>query len=187
MNWFFSMVRIAGTVFPQTAWLVQLDSEIKSDEIQKRLQKLEDPLSAIHPDVKELSRHVYHLLANADLNSLHLTDDQYDRYSKPLAMLEAQGCIRGSHALTRRFAAGFRPLPGYVLYMCALYADARKMDRLVAMVEESPRGTWIHGRDIAKELDVPVRVVKSVFDLYEAKGLGVCSKELGTANYLCQA
>ena len=187
MNWLLSIVRIAGTISPYTAWLVQLDAEIKSAEFQKRLRRLEDPISALHPDVRDLSRHIYDLLATADLGSLHLTDHQYEKYGRPLAMLEAQGYIRGGHAIGNKFVAGFRPSPEYVLYMCALYADRKKMDQLVTKVDKCQPGTWLHGRDIAKELDLPIRVVRSIFEIYEMRGLGTLSQELGTANYLCQA
>ena len=51
MNWFFKFVRIAGASFPVASSLVQLQSELDSDELNRRIQKLEDPISNLHEDV----------------------------------------------------------------------------------------------------------------------------------------
>jgi hypothetical protein len=61
------------------------------------------------------------------------------------------------------------------------------MDALLARVDETPAGTWIHGEPLAEELDLPLPIVQAIFRMYEAKGLGQCSKTVGLVRYLAQA
>jgi len=54
MNWFFSMVRVAGVAFPVSSMLVQLQAEIDSNEFNTRLNRMEDPISHLHENVHEI-------------------------------------------------------------------------------------------------------------------------------------
>jgi hypothetical protein len=60
------------------------------------------------------------------------------------------------------------------------------MDRLLQIVDNAQPKQWLKGAEIAVDLGLPVPVVKGVFDLYAAKGFGIVSKEIGTANYYAQ-
>lgn len=110
MDWFFSIIRIAGVTFPGAAALgtalVQLQAEIDSASLKKRVSKLEDPISWLHADVPELSRHLYRKLKAENSLKMYFNDEFYVRYSRALAALETCGYLKGSHALGKRFAAG---------------------------------------------------------------------------------
>jgi hypothetical protein len=183
-NWFSILVRIAGASFAFTTPLVQLQSDLDSRAIQQRLTQLEDPLSTLHPDVRTVSSQIYSMLRERNANKLEGSEQFYERYARVLAILESRGLIKGSHGLGKRFAAGFWiSNPQYSLYMAGLFEDPEKMDFLLKYVDQAPPRTWLKGVDIAAELSLPIPVIKAVFDVYEAQGLGLCSKELGTANY----
>ncbi len=34
------------------------------------------------------------------------------------------------------------------------------------------------------QADLPLPVIKAVFDIYESKGYGLCSKNIGSCNYM---
>jgi elongation factor P hydroxylase len=59
MDWLFSIVRIAGASFPVASSLVQLQSEIDSKTLSKRVEKLDDSVSHLHKDIPELSKLIY--------------------------------------------------------------------------------------------------------------------------------
>ncbi|HYH79450.1 MAG TPA: hypothetical protein VEX86_06625 [Longimicrobium sp.] len=187
VNWFFSLVRVVGASVPFASSLIQLHAEVDSRDTQKRLQTLEDPISGLHPDVREVSRIIYDRMREADSNRVALPEEMYGRFGRALAVLEANGHIRGTHALGQRFVAGLWVTDSsYIVYLCGLFEDPRKMDRLFQVIDVAKPKQWLKGVEIAQELGLPVAVVKGIFDLYAAKGFGIVSNEIGTANYYAQ-
>jgi hypothetical protein len=144
-------------------------------------------VSTLHPDIRELSALLYEGLRRAGLGAVALTEDQTTRYAKALAILESQGYLAGTHTFSRRFAAGidFRN-PHFVTYLAALFEDTDKMDALMERLEACPSGAWLKGAEIAEQLALPLRTVWAVFDLAAARGLGLLSNEVGTANYMAR-
>lgn len=188
MNWIFSIVRVIGASFPGSASLVQAQAELDSKATQERLRRLEDPISVLHPDVRRVAELIYHGTQTAGLGPISLTDAQYSEFSKALAMLDSQGWIRGTHSLTQQFAAGITLSNSrFVAYMAALFEDPGKMDRLLRLLEDCPSGSWLKGADVASDLELPLRTVRALFDLYAQHGRGLLSNELGTANYMARA
>jgi hypothetical protein len=188
VNWFFAIARIAGTGFPLTGQLVQLQAELDSEEIRQRLAKLEDPLSALHPEIREVSRHIFDGIKAKGSEPVAFTREFYDRYARPLALLENYGCIRGTHTNGGRFYAGmWVGSPSYMLYLCALGEDSKKMDQLLERVDGAPVGKWLHGVPLAEELSLPLPVVESVFELYADNGLGIHSRNGGAPVYYARA
>ena len=108
MDWLLSIVRVAGASFPVASSFVQLQSEIDSKSLLERVSKLEDPVSHLHQDVPEISRLIYQKLNSSNGNLVKLDEGVYKKYSRPLAVLEAQGCIKGGHAIGKSFVAGIR-------------------------------------------------------------------------------
>ena len=108
MDWFFSIVRVAGVAFPVASSLVQLQAEIDSNALKERVAKLEDPVSYLHEDVPELSRKLYRELKLKNSEKFDFDEEFYKRYSRALAALESQCYIKGSHAIGKKFAAGLR-------------------------------------------------------------------------------
>jgi hypothetical protein len=188
MSWIddlLAAIRIAGSAAPLVAPLLQLDAEVDRRGLAKRLEALEDPISRLHPDVAEVSKRLYEEVRRTEGDSamLHPGPEFFDRYGKALAILESHGLVTGTHTLARRFHSGVRAAAPYVLYMAARYEDERRLAAAQARIESAPRGSWLDGRELATELGVPWILLAALFDIYEAKGLGVRSKQIGTVNY----
>jgi hypothetical protein len=184
MNWFFTVVRVAGASFPGASSLVQLQSELTSNELAERIRKFEDPISFLHEDVPELSKHLYAELRNRNRTKLEFDDEFYTRFSRPIAALDAKSLIESQHALGRHLPVGIiLSDPSYVMYLCALSESSKKMEALVKRVDECKIGEWLDGRKIAEEIELPLPVVADCFQIYESKGYGICSHETGAVNY----
>lgn len=188
MKWLMSVARIVGASLPIVPSLMQLQTEIDSAAIQRRLLSLEDPISTLHLDIRELSEKLYGELAATGVANLRFDGAFYARYSRPLAILEAQGFIVGTHAIGAKYVDGLWVQdPKYVVYLCALYEDQRKMDGFVQLLESCTPGKRLRGEDIEADLHLPRPVIKALFQLYEARGLGDCSREIGAVSYVARA
>jgi len=188
MDWLMSMIRIAGASFPGASSLVQLQAEIDSEALLQRVSKLEDPISFLHELVPEVSKCIYDMIKSTNSNKVEFDDSFYEKYSRPLAVLESQEFIRGSHALGKSFARGFRITdPSFILYLCALAEDNQKMESLIKTVDVCPKGKWLDGKIIQESLGLPLPVIQAVFEIYEAKGYGLCSGEVGSTKYMSKA
>ncbi|WP_146161632.1 hypothetical protein [Pseudothauera lacus] len=188
MDWLLSIVRVAGASFPVASSLVQLNSEIESKALLQRVAKLEDPISHLHEQVPELSKHIYQKIKETNSNSIEFADNFYKEYSRPLAALESQKFIKGCHAIGKQFAAGLRVVdPSYIMYMCALTEEAQKMEALINKVDSCWVGKWINGVEIHESLNIPLPVAQAVFEIYEDKGYGLCSKTIGEYKYMGKA
>lgn len=180
MNWFFSIIRMAGSTSPLTSWLVQLQAELDAGRLEERLSKLEDPISILHQDVPELSRALYEKLKHAEVNNIALDDSAYSRFRRALAALESAGFIRGNHAIGNMFAACLTVSdPSYILYLCARFEDNAKMEKLTRIVDSCGRGQSLRAQDVMKETGLANPIVVAVFKVFEAKGYGMCSRETG--------
>lgn len=187
IDWFCSLIRIAGVNFPVAASFVQLQAEISSNVLLKRVQKLEDPVSFLHEDIPELSKHIYQVLKENESLTQSFDDEIYERYSRALAVLESQGYIEGTHCVGKRFGGGvFLCDASFIMYMCALVEDKSKMEQLFNLVNSCAFGLWLDGKEIKTKIDLPLPVIKAIFEIFESKGFGLCSKENGTAMYLAQ-
>ena len=185
MKWLMPVARIVGASLPFVPSLMQLQAEIDSVAIQRRLLTLEDPISTLHPDIREVSEKLYRELAATGVAKLRFDGAFYTQYSRSLAILEAQGFIAGTHAIGAKYVDGLWVQdPKYVVYLCALYEDQRKMDGLVQLLESCKPGQWLRGEDIEADLQLPRPVIKALFQLYEARGIGNCSKEVGAVSYV---
>ena len=188
MDWFFSIMRVAGASFPVASSLVQLQSEIDSKALLERVQKLEDPVSFLHDEVPALSKAIYHKLKSQESTKLLFSDEFYSKYSRPLAVLESHGFIKGCHAIEKRYASGIRLCdPSFIMYLCAIAEDKDKMEELLKIVDSCEVGKWLGGNDIRADIELPLPVIKAVFDIYESKGYGLCSKTIGAVRYLGKA
>ena len=184
LDWLISIVRIAGSSFPVASSLVQLQAELDSKKLLERITKLEDPISYIHELVPEVSKKIYSAIQSENSSMVEFNESFYSDYSRPLSALEAKGFIKGRHALGKRYAAGIRVIdPSYIMYMCALVEDSYSMESLIQEVDECPKGKWLNGKTIQEKLSLPLPVVQAVFDIYEEKGYGLCSKEIGASQY----
>lgn len=187
MDWFCSLIRVAGASFPGASSLVQLNSEIESGQIRSRLEKLEDPISSLHPDIQTVSRELYEKIKLTNSSSLDFEDEFYAKYSRPLATIEASGLITGQHAIGKRFACGIVVIdPSYILYLCALFESESSMSELFETVDKCEAGKWLDGETIAQRLTIPLPVVNAVFDIYVKKGFGLKSGQIGSSKYMAK-
>ena len=188
MDWLFKIVRIAGASFPVAASLVQLQAEIDAKSLSERVSRLEDPISSLHQDVPEVSRRIYTALKNAEDFPLEFDDAFYGAFARALAALEAERFLEPHHTIGKEYAGGLSVSdPTFVMYMCALAEDRQKMEALISIVDGCAVGQWLDGREIRKTLDLPIPVIKAVFEIFERKGYGVCSPEIGACTYLGNA
>jgi hypothetical protein len=188
MDWLFSIIRIAGVAFPFASSLVQLQAELDNKNLSKRIKRLEDPISHLHDDISKVAELICSNLKIQNQNTLSFDTEFYDNYARPLSMLESQHCIHGNHSIVHRYYAGISLCePSFVMYLCALNEDEEKMKRLISVTETCKPGQWLNGISIASDLGLPEPVVEAVFQIYQSKGLGILSQEIGTINYLCQA
>jgi len=141
VKWLMSVARIVGASLPFVPSLMQLQAEIDSVAIQRRLLTLEDPISTLHPDIREVSEKLYRELAATGVAKLQFDSVFYAQYSRSLAILETQGFIVTNHAIGARYVDGIWVQdPKYVVYLCALYEDQNKMDGLVQLLESCKPG-----------------------------------------------
>ncbi len=188
MEWFLKLIRIAGVNFPGSASLVQLQAEIDSDKIAKRLQKLEDPISYIHEDVPAASKEIYQRLSFNDSVNLDFDEEFYTKYSRPLAALAKKSFISKNSVIGSRIPRGINLIdPTYIMYMCALAEDQNKMQEIVKIVDSCEVGKWLDGEKIKYEIGLPKYVIRAVFEIYEAKGYGILSKTIGSCQYMGNA
>jgi len=188
MNWLLVIAKVVGASFAGASSLVQLQSEIESNKLSKRVSKLEDPISNIHEDVPELSKELYRALKKEDSTSLSFEESFYTKYSRALASLEAQGYLKGKHAIGKRYAAGIRiKNPLFIMYLCALEEEMSKMETLVDTVNNCKVGEHLRGRKLKETLNLPLPVIEAVFEIFEFKGYGICSKTIGSSSYIGKA
>jgi hypothetical protein len=188
MDWFYSIVRIAGASFPVASSLVQLQAEVDSKKLLERVRRLEDPISFVHEDIPELSRLIYRHLKSTDSPKVVFSTELHTKFKRPLAALEKLGCIKGTHAIGEMYVGGFwLSDPTFVMYMCALEEDKCKMENLINLVDRCQEGQWLKGPELQKQIDVPMPVIAAVFEIFERKGFGLCSNEVGATMYMGQA
>lgn len=188
MDWFMKIVRVAGASFPGASSLVQLQSEIDSQAMAKRLKELSDPISYLHEDVPEASKIIYENLRNTDSSTLDFSEEFYSKFSRPLAALESVGLISKNGVIGSRIPLGINLIdPSFILYMCNLAEDPHKMQEITDIVDRCELGLWLDGAQLKDSIGLPVTVIRSVFEVYESKGYGVMSETIGTCQYLSNA
>ncbi len=72
-----------------------------------------------------------------------------------------------------------------MMYLCHLhlYENSERMESFSRILDECKIGQQLNGKEIANELELPVPVVAACFEVYEAKGYGLCSETIGAVNY----
>lgn len=185
MNGFLKLMRIAGANFPVAASFFQIINEMESAKVEKRLDKLEDPISNLHEDVPHLSQVIYIALNDSQSTTLSFRDEVYDKYSRAFAVLDSEGLIKKHNQAGTIYPFAISVIDAtYIAYLCARFERKEKMDKLVSIVDSCKVGKWLNGKDIASEIELPLFVVQAIFQIYESKGFGICSREIGASSYL---
>jgi len=185
-DWLITLVKIVGSGVPGSGPFLQALSEIESKGIKERLSKLEDPISNLHPDIPVLAKLIYDKLKTENSTNLEFNNEFYQEYSKSLAVLEANDYIKQTRTLGQRYPLDIYVAdPTFIMYLCSIAEDEKKMNSLIELVENCEFGKLLDGKKI--KLDLPLPVIRAVFKIYESKGHGVCSNETGTCKYLCKS
>jgi hypothetical protein len=188
IDWFIKIVRIAGVNFPVAASLVQFQAEIDAFIMDSRIKKIEDPISNLHEDVKPFSELLYRKIKSTDSIQLELENSDYIKFSRVIALLASAGYFETEHAAGLSVPIGISLSdPTYIMYLCKLFEHTYKMEELIGLVDSCMIGEWLDGNGIAESIELPLCVVDAVFRIYEAKGLGLVSPDVGESSYLGQA
>jgi hypothetical protein len=181
VDWFLKAVRVSSAWNPIAAIFLQLQSEIDGVEINRRLNNLEDPISANCENSSKLTKAIYDQFKDENYN---LTQDMYIQYARTLALFETEGYLKRRMEMGSPFAQGIESFdPTFILYLARLFEEQSSMSELYSLVDNCGIGVTIDGIQLAQSLAVPVDVVRAVFCLYVDKGFGLLSNELGTCNY----
>jgi hypothetical protein len=188
MEWFFKIVRVAGVNFPVAASLVQLQAELNSEVMALKFKKLEDPISFLHEDIPEISRLIYQKLRDNDSIILDFEEDFYTKYSRVLAVLEKERFISKNVVLGSRIPLGINIIDAsYIMYLCSLEEDSQKMQEIIEIIDRCEVGLWLNELDLKNSIGLPKYVIRAIFEIYESKGFGILSKEVGSCNYMGNA
>lgn len=188
IEWFLKIIRVAGVNFPISAALVQLQAEHDSELVALKFKELEDPISFLHDDMYEVTKIIYQNLRNKDSISLDFEDEFYLRYSRVLAVIEKEGFISKNSVFGSRIPLGINIIDAsYIMYMCNLKEDPKKMQEIIDIVDRCEVGLWLHGDDLKDSIGLPKYVIRAVFEIYENKGFGILSKTIGSCDYLGSA
>ncbi len=184
MNWLLSLVRIVGALFPVGASLVQVQAEIGANALEKRISSLEDPISSLHEGMPKLSREIYDRLKAEESLHLRFEESFYETHSRPLAIIDSRGFIKANHTIGTRYRNGITIIDQtYIMYMCALAEDPKKMETLIRLVDECEINENLDGNRIKITTDLPLPVIYAVFEIFAANGRGICSPSPTRCNY----
>lgn len=188
MDWFFKLIRIAGVNFPVAASFVQLQAEIDSVKTAKLIETFRDPISYLHEDIRAVSIKIYEQLKIDDSAILYFPEEFYITYSRAIAALDSQGYLTKENAAGCKFPLSLQLTDSsYIMYMCNLAEQSSKMDEITSIVDKCQIGSWLDGKKLAQEIGLPTTVVRSIFSIYESKGYGYQSTEIGAYMYIGQA
>lgn len=188
MNWFSSIIRIAGASFPVASSLVQLQSEIDTKMLNDRIANLEDPVSHLHMDIPDLARIIYRELKNKDSNNLSFEEIFFKQYGRPLAILESYGYIEGKGSINSIYNSRIIVKdPSFIMYLCAPEEDINTMENLINTVDKCPIGNHLKSTELKEKFKLPIPVIDAVFEIFGSKGYGIFSKGIGGSAYIGKA
>lgn len=187
-DWFIKVVKVAGALTPVSAACNQLLAELESEQFKQRFDKLEDPISYLHEDVAELTKGIYEALKQQNKRNLNFSDEFYTQYRRPIAALKSQNLIDTYDLVATSIPAALMLNDAsYVMYMCNLCEDQKKMEELIEIVDRCEPGVWINGDELSVSMELPTPVISAVFDIYASKGYGLVSQTMNECKYLGKA
>lgn len=174
------ILSVLSASFPFASNFLQLRSEVSGYKIEKRLQALEDPISALHNTVPDLSKLLYQAIKSDSANSrwLDKSDLNLDCYRKAILLLHSHGYLED-----KGYVIEFNA-PSYVLYMATLSEKDNIIIELNGYMDSCESGCSIYASDLANSLNLPLALVLSVFEIYESKGYGYYDRTIDYEAYL---
>ena len=190
MGWFSNTVQLsfsaAGLGVVSTA-LAQVDI----NKLEKRIQKLEDPISAIHRDVPKLCEVIHKILIEKDndprtLYEVSLTSEQRHEYDSVLKVLNAKGIItipldnRKNGPVSCKFRIQD---PMFCLYIFELFGPKLKIQQLKEYLDNYQSNIWYEGTALALDFEIPIEIPDAFFSLARARGQGLKSDTIGESSF----
>ncbi|MBA6296645.1 hypothetical protein [Colwellia sp. MB02u-9] len=189
LDWVLSLQRIGVSfctgdgILGVLQTLNEIKAGINSNSIENRLRQLEDPISCIHSDVPSVAAVLYIALEDRKSTDVTLTDRVFDKYRRPLTMLNAENYIEFDGAAGSSYPDIIMGNPYFIIYSAALNNKNHEMNNLVAILDNSANGLWLEANDISQQVKLPVQVINAFFEVYSARGLGDISKMDSTYKY----
>ena len=178
------LVRGFASEFPGGSFTLQVLGDLETDALRTRLDRLEDPIGQIHPDLPSVAPLLYRGLAEAESGWLRLNEADADRFRRVLQALEGRGMVRSKSYIGAGVVTEFRiSSPVFVLYLAERHGSQQGIELVIKQVEELERGRSLNGQLLAADTGVPIRVVQAVFERAEAEGLGRNSRTIGELRF----
>lgn len=186
MTWVLSLVKILGSLNPASSVLVQVLGEIEGKRTAEAIERLSDPISSLHKDVKALSKKIYSALKEQNNINFQLPEAFYIKYKSALSILESNGHIELDHAAGVQTPSALRLSdPTYILYVFALYGDQNSMAQLTIACENCKDGSALNSIALSEELNIPVIAVNAVFEIFSANNLGCMTDDVTSDGEQC--
>jgi hypothetical protein len=187
---FLSVVKIALSLFPQTAVFGQILGEVESAGLKRRVEILENPLAHFGDDAKPLCDILYSGLKKqfGQLGNKVPWSEELEPYMKTLRRFEAQGLVGGTPALgqTNEFRRGVTLASDFIVYLALISADADLGKELSSYLDNIDPGTGVNGRKIQENIALPLPVIDAFLCMYETQGQGLKSREIGASYYVAK-
>ncbi|WP_100915962.1 hypothetical protein [Pseudoalteromonas spongiae] len=191
LDWTLSLAKIGISTIKGDAISVAIEtlSLFKSNQdskvIDERFKLFEDPISSIHPDVLLVSEVLYIAMVENNSTTIQLTERVFDKYRRSLQMLEARGHIKFTHVAGSRYPLYIHICsPIYTLYTASISEKNKELDEISKLIDTQAVGTWLDGSKIGSDINCPVFLVNSFFELWQEQGIGFKSKTRGSCNFL---
>jgi hypothetical protein len=187
---FLSIVKIALSPFPPGAVFNQVLAEVESAELKRRIEILENPLADFGDDAKLLCHLLYKSLKEqfGQLSTKVPWSGELEPYLKTLRRFEAQGMLGGAPALGRQneFLMGIGLAPAFVVYLVLISEDAELGKLLAEYLDGLDAGKGVNGREIQRNIALPLPVIDAFLSVYERQGQGIKSREIGASYYVAK-
>ena len=103
-------------------------------------------------------------------------------------MLESRGYIEGKGSINSKYNSRIVVSdPSFIMYLCALEENIEAKESLIETVDKCQVGSHFKGNDLKEKYKLPTPVISAVFEIFEFKGYGICSKGLGGSTYIGRA
>ena len=174
------ILSVLGANLPFASNFLQFRSEISGCKNEKRLKTLEDPISALHPSIPDLSLLLYQAIKsnNDSCGWLDKDDLNLDYYRKAFLLLDAHGYLEDKGCIIE-----FNT-PSYMMYMATISEKDNIINELNGYMDDCESGCSIYASDLANSLNLPLALVLSVFEIYESKGYGYYDRTIDCEAYL---
>jgi diguanylate cyclase (GGDEF)-like protein len=184
-HWFPKIIGLAGNSFSTSTFIVENLGDIESISEIELLHNLEDFLNKINTDIIKVTNILYKQFLLLDTTKLDFPEDFYTKFSSALNLLVSHGFI-----ILHTDSNAIKPItvtlvdPTYIIVMCVFFADHNSMQELVDIVERCHIDLCLKASQLKVIFNLPIHVVKSVFEIFDSEGFGSFSKTKDDFNYI---